>query len=328
MSGDDHSPDYSPGGTAFAFDRFKQLSLAGCDVALWECVRATSYIFPHGLLTPAQASAYTAEGFELGLHPVIASCPTTTMTQAQLSSHFDTQLTAWNARYGAVGSPVTNRTHCVYWPDWSSAAAVELAHGMRLDANYYHYPAPWLGARPGFLNGGGFPMRFADVTGVPIDVFQQNTNINDEAITNYQLHIDTLLDNALGPNGFYGAFGMNMHTDNPSTHGGSEIVVAEAQGRDVPVISYKQLLTWVDGRDASTIRGLAWSAANGTLTFTTTVGAGATGLQTMLPVQGPSGTLNSISRDGLPVAYTLQTIKGIQYAVFAAATATHTATYS
>ena len=46
----------------------------------------------------------------------------------------------------------------------------------------------------------------------------------------------------------------------------------------MPVISYKQLLDWVDGRDDSTIRGLSWNA--GTLTFTTTVGAGANGMQT------------------------------------------------
>jgi chitodextrinase len=326
MSGDDHSPDYSPGGTAFAFDRFKQLSPPGCDVALWECVRATSYILPHSVLTPAQASAYTAEGFEIGLHPVIASCPTVTMTQAQLSTYFDTQVDAWNSKYGAIGSPVTNRTHCVFWPDWSSAASVELAHGMRLDANYYHFPAPWLGARPGFMTGGGFPMRFADATGVPIDVFQQNTNINDESITNYLLHIDTLLDNALGPKGYYGAFGMNMHTDNPSTHPGLETVVAEAQARGVPVISYRQMLEWVDGRDDSTIRGLSWNA--GTLTFTTTVGVGANGIQLLLPVQGPSGTLSAITREGQPVSYTVQTIKGIEYGFFAVSNGTYAATYS
>ena len=61
----------------------------------------------------------------------------------------------------------------------------------------------------------------------------------------------------------------------------------------MPVISYKQMLDWVDGRDSSTIRGLSWNA--GTLTFTTTVGAGANGLQTMLPTQGPTGTLSAIS---------------------------------
>jgi hypothetical protein len=221
---------------------------------------------------------------------------------------------------------VTSRTHCVYWPDWSSNATVEGERGIRLDANYYHYPAAWIGAKPGFLNGGGFPMRFADVDGRPIDVYQQNTNMTDESTTSYQAHIDALLDNALGARGYYGAFGANMHTDYPSIHPGSEIIVAAAQARGVPVISYAQLLEWVDGRDQSTIRGVAWNA--GTLTFTTTVGAGARGLQTMLPVRGPTGTLISISLAGFPVAYTVQTVKGIDYAMFDAATATFTATYS
>ena len=117
-----------------------------------------------------------------------------------------------------------------------------------------------------------------------------------------------------------------MHTDNPAPHPGAEAIVAAAQARSVPVISYKQLLGWVDGRNGSTIRGLAWNA--GTFTFVTTVGAGATGLQTMLPVQGPSGTLTAITRAGSPVTYTVLTIKGVQYAVFDAATASYQATYS
>jgi hypothetical protein len=117
-----------------------------------------------------------------------------------------------------------------------------------------------------------------------------------------------------------------MHTDNPAPHSGAEAIVAAAQARGVPVISYKQMLDWADGRDSSTIRGLSWSA--GTLTFVTTVGAGAVGLQTMVPVQGPSGTLTGISSAGSFVPYTVKTIKGIQYAVFPAATASFQATYS
>ena len=326
MSGDDHSPGFAPGGTAVAFDRFKELSPLGCDVAKWECVRSTSYVLPDSVLTNAQAAAYVAEGFEVALHPIAGSCPTTPMTEAQLSAVFDTQLGSWAARFTNVPAPVTSRTHCVFWPDWTSAANVELTHGIRMDANYYHFPTAWIGSKPGFMNGGGFPMRFADQDGIPIDVWQQNTNMNDEATTAYQTHIETLLDNAVGPLGYYGSFGMNMHTDYPSPHGGADTIVAAAQARGVPVISYKQLLDWVDGRDASTIRGLSWNA--GTLTFTTTVGAGANGLQTLLPTQGPSGTLSSISSGGSPVQYTVQVVKGIQYAVFGAATATYEATYS
>ena len=326
MSGDDHAPGQAPGGTASNFDRFKALSPAGCSVVDWECVRASSYIYPDSPLTNAQAAAYVAEGFEVGLHPVIASCPTTTMTAAQLSTYFDTQLSAFAARYTSIPAPVSSRSHCVYWPDWSSNAEVELAHGIRLDANYYHYPGPWLGALPGFLNGGGFPMRFAKLDGTPIDVFQQNTNMADEAGQNMPTTVAALLDNALGSLGYYGAFGANMHTDNPAPHSGAEAIVAAAQSRGVPVISYKQMLDWVDGRDSSTIRGLSWSA--GTLSFSLTVGAGANGLQAMLPLQGPTGTLTGISSAGSFVPYAVQTVKGIQYAIFPAATAAYQATYS
>jgi hypothetical protein len=214
----------------------------------------------------------------------------------------------------------------VFWPDWASAAKVELANGIRLDTNYYHYPGSWIGPRNGFMNGGGFPMRFADTNGTPIDVYQANTNLTDETTTDYEAAIDFLLDNAVGPLGYYGAFGANMHTDNPSLHLGAEAIVLAAQARSVPVISYKQMLDWTDGRNASTIRGLAWSS--GTLTFVTTVGAGANGLQAILPTQGPTGTLSALTCAGSPRSYTVETIKGIDYARFTAVTGTCQATYS
>ena len=47
----------------------------------------------------------------------------------------------------------------------------------------------------------------------------------------------------------------------------------------------------------------------------------------MLPTQGPSGTLSTLTRAGSPVVYTTQTIKGVQYALFAAVDGQYTATY-
>ena len=326
MSGDDHSPTNVVGGTASIFDRFEQQSPPGCVVANWECVRATSYVYPNSALTPQQAAHYVADGFEVALHPVIGSCPTATMTQAQLSSYFDTRLGQWQAYFAGIPSPVSNRIHCVYWPDWASTAKVELAHGMRMDGNYYHYPQAWIGNKPGFLNGGGFPMRFADTDGSLIDVYQENTNMDDEAGQVYPATVNTLLDNALGPLGYYGTFGVNIHTDYPAPNASDDAIVTSAQSRGVPVISYKQLLDWVDGRNSSTIRNVSWS--NGALTFSTSVGAGANGLMAMLPVQGPTGTLQTLTSSGVPLPYTVQTIKGVQYAMFAAINGAYQATYS
>ena len=176
------------------------------------------------------------------------------------------------------------------------------------------------------MNGGGFPMRFADTDGTPINVYQQNTNMNDEVGQAYPATINALLDNALGANGYYGAFGANIHNDNPQLNPLAEAIIASAQARSVPVVSYTQLLEWVDGRNASSIGSLAWNA--GTLTFVTAVGDGANGLQALLPTQGPSGSLRSLMCAGSPTSYTVQTIKGVQYAMFTAVSGTCQARYS
>ena len=112
MSGDDHGA----GGTAFHFNRFKSFSAPGCVVANWECVRSTSFIYPNVPLTNAQAAGFVADGFEVALHPVYLSCPSGSISEAQLSALFDTQLSAFKSKYTSVPSPVSSRTHCVYWP--------------------------------------------------------------------------------------------------------------------------------------------------------------------------------------------------------------------
>ena len=322
MSGDDHGA----GGTSFHFDQFKQDSTPGCVVALWQCVRSTSYIYPSTPLSNAQAAGYLADGFEIGLHPLVLSCPPAAISESELGAYFDSQLLQWQAKYTSLPSPVSDRIHCVFWPGWITSAKVELAHGMRMDANYYHYPDTWIGAKPGFLNGGGFPMRFADTDGSMLDVYQSNTNMDDEANQSYPATVNALLDNALGPNGYYGVFGTNMHTDYATDNPMEDAIVSSAQARGVPVISYKQLLDWTDGRNASTIRGLSWNA--GSFNFTTTVGSGAVGLQTMLPTQGPTGTLSALTCGGAPVSYNVTTIKGIQYAMFDTITGSCQAIYS
>lgn len=56
---------------------------------------------------------------------------------------------------------------------------MELAHGIRLDTNYYYYwPESWIQDRPGIFTGSGMPMRFADLDGKMIDVYQATTQID------------------------------------------------------------------------------------------------------------------------------------------------------
>ncbi len=81
--------------------------------------------------------------------------------------------------------------------------------------------------RPGYFTGSGLPMRFADLDGSLIDVYQAATQMTDESGIGYAHHITTLLDNALGAPGYYGAITANMHTDT-ANHPGQQTIVNAA----------------------------------------------------------------------------------------------------
>jgi fibronectin type 3 domain-containing protein len=321
MTGDDHAT----GGTAGRFDTYVSDSPPGCSVASWDCVRSTSYIYANSPLTNAQAASYTSQGFEVALHPSIdGSCKP--WPEGELDTlYFTPQLSAFAAKYTSVPAPVTSRTHCVEWTDWATTPKVELAHGIRLDTNYYHYPAAWIGNKPGYLTGSGTIMRFADVDGSLIDVYQAHTHMTDESSMAQPASVNFLLDRAVGPEGFYGMFVSLNHTD-IAADANSDAIIASAQARSVPVISAKQALQWVDGRDKSTFRDFSWNGS--TLGFRISVGSGANGLRAMLPMNAGARTLTALSRSGSAVSYSTQTIKGINYAFFDAASGTYAATYS
>ena len=226
MTGDDHGT----GGTSGQFDNFKAASPQGCSVADWECIRGTSYIYTNTPLTASQAKAYQDEGFEIGLH-VNTGCAN--FTPQSLTTDFTGQLAEWRAKYASLDTPVTNRTHCIAWSDWASQPKVELDNGIRLDTNYYYWPEAWIQDRPGMFTGSGMPMRFADLDGRMIDVYQATSQMTDESGQEYPATIDALLDKALGPEGYYGAFTANMHTDQ-SNHAGANAIVASAKSRGVP----------------------------------------------------------------------------------------------
>jgi hypothetical protein len=319
MTGDDHAN----GGTAGRFDQQISDSAPGCNVANWQCVRSTSYIYTGTPLTDQQALTYTQQGFEVGLH-VSTDC--VDWTPASLANAYNTQLADWHAKYSSLTGPVTNRTHCIPESDYSTQPHVELANGIRLDTNYYYWPPSWIQDRPGLFTGSGFPMRFADPDGSLIDVYQAATQMTDESGQSYPLTINTLLDNALGSSGYFGVFTANMHTDS-ATSSGADAIIASAQARHVPIVSARQMLDWLDGRNASSFSSVSWSGH--VLTFGVSSGATANGLQAMLPMTSADGSpLTSITRGATSVPFTTQTIKGVAYAMFDGTSGSYTATYT
>ena len=318
MTGDGHTGSKP----AAHFDKFIAMSPAGCSLANWECVRSTAFIYSVSSLTNSQAATYTADGFEVSIH-LDTDCANWT-TQATLHFFYLNQLADWEIKYTGVPPPVTNRTHCIVWSDYTSQAEVEFRSGMRLDTSYYYYPGTWVQDRPGFFTGSGMPMRFAKRDGSTIDVYQAATQMTDQSFQTFPFTIDSLLDRAIGPDGYYGAFTANMHVDHKPAPA-SEAIVASALARGVPVVSAKQMLTWLDGRNASSFRNLTWN--NETLDFEIVASADAIGIQAMLPIISNQSQLVNIMRNGSTVPSTKETIKGIEYAVFDAQPGSYSASY-
>ena len=103
--------------------------------------------------------------------------------------------------------------------------------------------------------------------------------------------------------------------------------MSAAQSRGVPLVSARQMLTWLDARNASSFGNVSF--AGNVLGFTLSAGAGATGLQAMLPAKSASGaTLTAITRNSTAVPFTSVTRKGVDYVAFDAAGGTYSATYT
>jgi hypothetical protein len=320
MTGDDHFNNGTTG-------QFNHMMTHGpntaTDIADWKAVRGTSYIYS-GTLTNAAASQFEAQGFEVALH---LSTGCTDFTAASLQNNLGQQLTQFKQMYPGVPAPSTSRTHCIAWSDWATAAKVEAQNGIRLDVNYYYWPGTWVQDRPGMFTGSGMPMRFADKDGTMIDCYQVPTQLTDESEISYAPFINQLLNKALGSEGYYGVFTTNMHTDS-SVHSGANAVIDAATARNVPIISARQLLKWLDGRNSTSFSNTTWT--NNVLTFNITAGNDARNLRAMLPyVAANGGQLTTLTRNGTALAFTVETIKGMQYALFPAAvgTATYVATY-
>jgi hypothetical protein len=334
LTGDDHGS----GETSRVFDDLMDNDPAGgCttqELADWECVRATSYAYPSSPI--GTESFYQSRGFEIALHLTVDGSSCSDFGKApefhSLDAELTDQLADFASAFSGVSAPTTIRTHCIPWSDWDSQPKTDLAHGIRLNTDYYWFANDnWDQDLGGMFTGSGMPMRFAGADGSLIDVYQAATYSADDATNNpdtvVPAQMKTLIDGALGAKGYYGAFTLIVHNDGPQAESAArDQVVAYARSHGVSVISERQLLTWLDGRDGSSFGSVDFGS--GALTFTISANSAARGLQAMLPLDGAWGQLQAITRGGSSVSYDTETIKGVDYAIFPAVGGSYQATYS
>ena len=214
-----------------------------------------------------------------------------------------------------------------YFPEGKKAVVVttgdeqdgNAATGPRLDTSL-SFTSPVWSAAPGLFTGSAMPMRLSAADGKVLDVYQAPAQVDGIGQS-----VDALLDRALGAEGYYGVFAVRAATGAAASRMSTN-AVASAQARDVPVLTTRQLLTWLDARNASSFASLAWNGS--ALGFELRAAADAVGLQSMLPWRFGTRTLQSLKRDGGAHDFTVKTIKGVDYAVFAGASGAYVAQYS
>ena len=294
-------------------------------VADWECIRGTSYIYPNTPLTDAQAAAYEAQGFEVGAPRRRPAAPTGRPRRSRPTS--PTSSPRSPAKYPSLAAPATNRTHCIAVERLGDAAArssSRTASGSTPTTTTG--PAAWVAGPPRHVHRLGH----ADAVRRPRrhdDRRLPGGDPDDRRVRpDVPAHIDTLLDKRDSAPRATTARSRPTCTPIDARSAGSDAIVASAKARGVPVVSARQMLTWLDGRNGSSFQGLAW--AGNKLTFTISLGAGASNLQAMVPTVSAAGGLTGITRNGAPVSFTTQTIKGVVYAFVPALLGAYEAQYA
>jgi hypothetical protein len=337
MTGDDHNSQ----GTVGFFDVLKSAphSPAGCSAGAWSCARATSWVYSSvSALKNGAAATLVTQGFELGPHVALdpdGGCADWSSFD-DLLTRFSARLSEFQSDYG-IPPASTNRSHCFVFSDWDTQPKVEEQLGIRLDENYTPYALPGTKNRLGRLNGSALPMRFTDIAGSPLDVYQLVSDMDyeyfDSGTSRVQMAqaIGALFDSSTGPDGFWGFVG--THYD---YSGGLESEfraalldeVLERQGDGVAMISAKQLLDWLDLRSETRFDELSFDGQ--TLRFQLDVPTTLPdpGLEAMLPVSASGKALVDLRRDTVvvPVKRTFD-VRGMSHVFFDAKPGSYEADY-
>jgi len=328
LTGDDHAS-----GSPQTLTRFKNettASPAGCTVAAWTCIRSTSYAYP-GAFSDSDVKPYTDAGFEVSPHVADGgNCASNWATQAALDSIVNAAFSAWQKSYPTISSahpPITQRFHCYgVWNDYATVAKEEAAHGLTADMNSACWPNSLFNVGQCLYTGSGLPQNIADSDGTLTGVNQFATQATDENPTTVdQNALNTLITNATGSNGYYGYFTVLAHLDNQDISNKAEAsVLSVAAANDVPVISGAQAQTFWAARNATAVSSPTYN----TSTVTFSVANPAANLLMLQPVKYGTKTISTIKTGTTTVAFGTQTINGISYAVFPAASAgSYVATY-
>jgi hypothetical protein len=274
----------------------------------------------------AKEAEWRADGHEVGVHVYADGVDGAGAVPALTSKYNNIVMNVAN-KFGH--SVRTARSHTIDWTGWVDMARIEANAGTQLDTNFYHYLNGSV-VNPlttnGYFTGSGLPQRFIDESGDLLDIYQAATQWPDEwfadnGVTAQQAFaiMKTMFEKAESE-GYYSAFVNNVHpvryygSDN-ITAAWTQAIWAYAQSKGIPMWSAEMLLDFSQARNESQFANIAHS--NGLFEFDYVAGdAGEQELTIMIPADWDDARLNSITVDGNTILWSIENIKGIEYAMF------------
>jgi hypothetical protein len=297
--------------------------------------KMTLYVKETEFISKSRVNSWVNKGFEISGHPDDTK-QATNPDWKTMDSVYENIIGRLKGQYGIEGMQTTTN-HWFVWcgknadgtSDFAAQARIEEKHGIGLDCNYAHYDngsnqGHFLGAsgtNQGNYTGSGLIMKFADVDGKVINVYQQLNNVYDQQ---YMEHKDQdgyfncfkgLMDRSLDDE-VYSYISAKAHNNE---YYFSKIPLMKsldyANSRGIPVWTELKLLSFLKAKDEAAFTNINW--ANNRLSFK--IKSSLTNinrLTCMVPYVHDRKKINKITINGVTIPYSVKLIKGFDYAMF------------
>jgi hypothetical protein len=245
-----------------------------------------------------------------------------------------------------VGSVPVTRTHYLIWLGWTETAQLLEQHGFQMDFSFTGLnPRPRRRALPGdeegnapsglgYVNGSGLPMRFMTREGRLVDMFEQCTVFEDDAVAREMMPdvpddlttLSRMIEASNGliersVTGYHSALVWNLHPEHitkrwppqaPTTLPLIKAIAARLQHHKIPMLGASEWLNFVQARYRTQIDSIRYDGRSGRGGFVVYSERAVAGLTILLPLQDPRTILNEVHLSPeIPFALRRQTLNGI-----------------
>jgi hypothetical protein len=295
--------------------------------------KMTLYVKEVNLISKPWINDWINKGFEISGHP--------DDTKQAINPDWKTMDSVYKAlinnlsiNYG-ISAMQTVTNHWFVWcgknedgsRDFAAQAKIEENNGIGLDCNYAHsdnnsnqghFLGP-LGTNQGNFTGSGLIMKFADVRGFMINVYQQINNVYDQQ---YMLNKDPdgyyncfkgLMDRSLRDE-VYSFISVKSHNDEYYFSKTPLMRMLEyAKSNGIPVWTEQKLLDFIKMRDEADFTDINWS--NNRLSFNLNSSLKhSNGLTFIVPSMYRDKKIKSITGNGKDFPFIKRSVKGSDYA--------------